>query len=339
METLIELYKNLNYNLITQNKITIGNNIVYDVDSIEYSHYKNKPAMLTIDFARYTENLNVSEGDVVIWERGYKNDKLYKRFRGFVAEISRDTAICYDELYWIRTQRCKIPQWRGAKYTVVEDGKDVIKYKKEIADKDVLENLLEDIDEINIDNGELGLDFRKPVFKRSLVNGNVNKSNIINALFGKYMFYIDPEGNNFVVEKPYTRERVDLTTFNDKILIEDNTTKPVDKSTQIRYYITSPTQNVEDIIAEYPDGDGFDKVHQMFFNGISLAEATSQARDKYDELNFNGLIGSFTLLGLPYLRTGEVIDVKYKDKVFKSKISSIDETMDSKSIRQIVTLE
>jgi hypothetical protein len=334
----MKLFKDLNYNLVVKNYLEIKDTKVYDVENIEYSHYKNKPAMLRIKFARYTKNLDIQVGDEVSWLRGYENGDLYYRFRGFIAEIDRDTAICYDELYWINTQMCNIKFWRGPAYTEQVNGKDVTKYKMTIKDKDILENLLQDIDNLNIDNGRLSLDFRKPVVEYSFIKGNIEKGTIIRGLFNKYLYYIEPVSNTFVVETPYCRERTDLGDVEDTIMIEDNITKPIDKTIQIRYHLTDPLGNSEDVIGEYPDGV-FDEVKNLYFNSVSSQEVISAVRQKYDELNFGGMVGSFTLTGLPCLFVGEVIPIAYKDKSINSKISGVDETMNSKSIRQVITLE
>lgn len=311
---MIHLFSKLGFNLVIDIELNINNQIIRNVRSIEYNSHKNSPAKLTIVFANYTRNLAIKTGDKVIYKRGYKNGKMEKRFLGYISEVNQQSAVCFDELYYIRSQRCEIQEWRNT------------------SDKKVLQSILGNISELRIDNGDLGLKFNKAEFEYPLINGNINKGTLINALFKDYIYYIDETDETFTVEKPYSRIK-DNIKVSDLIMIEDNTIKPLSEIIKIRYIVQSDDK--EDIIGEYPEGIESDRVYEMFFNGIALNQVLADVRYKYEELNNTKLIGSFILTGLPYIRMGEKIKV-YDEY---AKVVSVDETIDNRKIRQSITLE
>ena len=319
------IFKDLNYNLQLDISIQIENTIIYNVENIEFSSYRNKASELRLTLNYYTQPIDIQVGQKVIYKRGYVNGVKETRFVGYIYELGNNEIVCYDNLFFINSMREVKQEWIGTQETLPNGN---IKIKKDISDKTILQNILSNV------TYPIDLNFNLTESFYSKINGNVNKGVIIRALFNHAFFYIHPLTSNFIVEEAYSRINTEYNITN-KIMIEDNTNQPVDQLTKIRYILQSGTNQEEDIIGEYPENVETDKVLELYFSDISLTETINRAISKYNQLNNIKLIGNFTLTGLPFISSGEKI--KVKDELVN--VAGIDETVSSIAIRQRVILE
>lgn len=354
---LLDKFRSLNLNLVLDVEVTINGKVIKQISSAEYRNSLDYIQELKIKFSTYSKNINVKVGDRVIYKRGYKNDKLYTRFIGYVDEITQNEIVCYDELHYIGKQDCNIKEWKGTQVntTVQDNGTtyNVVDLNKDILLSQLFFDLMKDRDAAPIQNkmtpSILNVDLKTDT-AYSHIQGGIRKQILLNSLFKNLALYIsyDEADTTYInLTDRYIIDKTQKTIIDDTIMVSDNTSKPILDNTAIRVNITNSTPSGSVSNTFYYAGRDRTQIEltenvdissianqffDLFFSNVLYIDVLSQIETKWDELNNRFFSGDFTLTGLPFVSVSEIITFMGKPV----KVYEIYEVVDLRTIRQEV---
>lgn len=267
-------------------KITIGNYIFTHVNDVRIeSSRKSLLDTAVIKLPRkYKNNIITSvvkEGDTVSIQLGY-NGKLSTEFAGKVLKIGCNTPVeiqCEDNMYSLKRTEVKPKSWKTVTL------KEIVQY---VAPGAVIE--VQDV-----------------TFTNYSIKGKMNAAKVLESLKDQYSLdvYYRPDGKLYVgiglwekasVTEPDIIYNTALNVVNSQLTFRRA------EAVRIKLRMESHLSNGKVVTYEAGDVDGETRTSNEY--NMSLADLKKIADTRIKEYKFDGLEGSITTFGEPYVRHG-----------------------------------
>ncbi len=269
--------------------ITIGNYVFTHVSQVSIeSSRKTLVDRATISLPKKyrSEILTkvIREGDEVNVQLGY-DGKLLDEFSGYVLKVGCNTPVeieCEDRMYLLKRTDVKPMSWK----TVTLES--IIKY---IAPGSVVE-----VADVTLTN--------------YVIRGRINAAKVLESLKDQYGLdvYYRPDGKLYVGTGYWEKSDNTAVIYNTQLNVISQELK-FRRSDSVRIKIKMISHKPDGKTETYEAGDPDGEVHTHQEYNMSLADMKKLAESRIAMFKFDGLEGSFTAFGEPFIRHGMVVDI------------------------------